>query len=270
MPPKSRTAFETIRRKKYADYKRKVLGSYDTRHPITGNYVEGFNYKQHFQKELLDLIYEVGTSNGFTKYATGVIVRSKSGMPRSNYQWAHRGTIGWKLWEVRNICEVFGIGVKFTKPQAMGDKRYSVETEGINREFLVLRSSNYPKFFVSMRKDNLYEFTVNFQEDAHIRLLDSSRKKWNHYFHFLKDIWRWYFIRYSGKKKLPFDLKKMEALFVLKFEANETLHRSKVGFKQDDATWNDEEQEEDQEEGLGFEITDEDIDEWLPEIDWEE
>lgn len=230
---------ENRRRKMYNDYQRKLLGSRVGILPFMNKEVEVFNLNQHAQKKLFDIIYEIGKANGFTDYATGVIVRSKSGMPVSNFKWAKRGSIGWKLWELENICNVMGIKFEFKMPKYMGDDRYEVTTEGVNGELLILSSKDFPKFHITFNKNNLYDFHVDFSDEKHIKLLDSSRKQWRDYFKHVKHICEWYFVRRAKKKKLPFEMEKFKSLFILKFKANETMHRN-ISAQEKPSTWHDE------------------------------
>lgn len=208
-----------------------------------------YNYNHGLQGEVIKLLNRVGRANKISQYAVGIIVGRKTRMPKSNYNWAVNGTLAWKLWELEAICNSFGIRIELKMPEKIGDKRYSAKTEGADGEFLILSSSNCPKFHITFRKDNLYDFHVDFSEDRHLVFLDASRKGWNAYYKYVKDISVWYFKRKSGKNKMPLDMIKFQTLFKLKFINNEIGHKpissiqDEAFWKEDTDEWHDEDEE---------------------------
>lgn len=208
--------------KTYVDNKKRLEVRYDYRHGL--------------QSEVLKLLYRVGKANKIAQNKVGIIVGAKTRMPNSNFEYARRGTAAWALWELEAICKTFGIRLELKMPDKIGDRRFSVKTEGSNGEYLILSSSNCPRFHITFRKDNLYDFHVDFSEDRHLAFLFASQRTWNAYYKHVKDICVWYFKRKSGKTKMPFNMQKFETLFKLKFLNNETNHKP-INSTKDEAFW---------------------------------
>lgn len=223
--------------KLYEKYKMRNL-TYSVGSKTSWGYYYRFNFLAHAQKRFYDTLFEIGKENGFSKEKMRRMLIKKTGTPVSNVNWSLNGTHALRLWEIDILAKAVGIEVVFKKCKT-GDERYRVKEEGLKNELLILQSLDFPRFHIRFKKDNLYDFNVDFSQDQHLRFVDASRRGVNDYFRHVKDLCDWYFIRVSEKKKLPFDVVRFKALFIEKFAKNET-HHVNTSAKKDEAKWEEE------------------------------
>lgn len=199
----------------------------------------------HFQKEFVEVFLAQMKSYGFNSSETEAILSKRINMKPLLFRRMVFGRRGVMLWEIPLLLEIAGLKLNIKKIK----DRFSYHSEGTNNELLVIKCK-IPKFKAVFNKNDLYDFDVFFNEDKYILHCVSKRDKKaraGKYFSIFKQMLSWYFLKKRGKKQYPFSIYRIHALFLDKYEKNETKHMHGNSKPENRPSITDEDEEEDME-----------------------
>ncbi|MDY3443464.1 hypothetical protein PG616_01200 [Riemerella anatipestifer] len=179
-----------------------------------------FKYNTSLQGEVVKAMISELNHLGFSRRELTQIFSKKFKMLPSMFDKLINGERSMGVWELPHLLKYSGLTLSI-KPSRSSN--YSYRIEGIRNELLVI-ISRVPFFHIIINTENVYDYRVDLSKEEHLRYLKPSDKTAERYFKFIKGALRWYFKTLQNKTNYPFDMVHFKALFIVKFNNNETRH----------------------------------------------